>query len=584
MENNLSVKKYEDRMNKELSLENIRNENFEKILHLRKEKRRKDIIANIRDKINLMCESRNEIYINHSKMNNDEVRNFYINMHEPEKSIIKLQNLLNSSDDNEIKAGLCALWTYYKNFLVEIYKNKGEKNKEKNAINNYMNNEEIKVVRAYKNGRIISSTELFIKNDIISLLFEIINRSLNKSESKYISNIYECLYILINMSAIPPCQEDKKIEFFKLFVQGENLNVILCIFKDENIPQEILFNILILLGNITADANQIIKDLLINSSLTQILNNYLETSKKINSEVFMRIYRVLYSLYNNCFNLDLELYKSIFKIFSKPLYKFRINELIKYSLDILLMLSKIKEKEIANCFNDLNLFDALNNIIFKRGIKGNEITVTIILEIFCNIVEKGNKEFQKIIVNSGKMAIFYNNLLAKYKKEKISIDYFTEASIIITLNNLLIFNPENMVKYIMTEGKEILNYCLESAKSVFHDTRQFGINFLHNALIDNQNQINLEILYDIANIALDTLNINKFTNCYILCIQSVYLLLLKSENMNCCQELKTHFIQKGLINCLDKIETMIINDPLLEKETEENYLDRIDEIKEIINN
>ena len=34
MENNLSVKKYEDRMNKELSLENIRNENFETILHL----------------------------------------------------------------------------------------------------------------------------------------------------------------------------------------------------------------------------------------------------------------------------------------------------------------------------------------------------------------------------------------------------------------------------------------------------------------------------------------------------------------------------------------------------------------------
>ena len=126
------------------------------------------------------------------------------------------------------------------------------------------------------------------------------------------------------MTAIPPCQEDKKIEFFKLLVQGKNINMLLCIFKDENMPQEILFNILILLGNITVDADQIIKDLLINSSLTQILNNYLEANKKINSEVFMRIYRVLYfllinvliliwnhiklflkSFHNHCINIEL---------------------------------------------------------------------------------------------------------------------------------------------------------------------------------------------------------------------------------------------------------------------------------------
>ena len=230
----------------------------------------------------------------------------------------------------------------------------------------------------------------------------------------------------------------------------------------------------------------------------------------------MRIYRVLYFLYNKCFNLDLESYKIIFKIFSQPLHIFRINELIKYCLNILLMLSKIKGKEIENCFNDLNLFDALNDIIFKKDIKGNQITISIILDIFYNIIEKDNKELQKTIVNSQKMLLFYNNLLAKYKKEKITIDYFIETRLIITLNNLLVFNPEIMVKYIMTEGKEILNYFMESARSVFHNTRQFGICFLHNILIDNQNKINLEILYDIANITLDTLNINEFSNCYFL--------------------------------------------------------------------
>ena len=108
--------------------------------------------------------------------------------------------------------------------------------------------------------------------------------------------------------------------------------------------------------------------------------------------------------------------------------------------------------------------------------------------------------------------------------------------------------------------------------------------FLHNILIDNQNKINLKILYDIANITLVTLNKNEFSNCYFLCIQSLYLLKLKSEKMNCCNELKINFIQKGLINCLDKIETMILNDSLLDKEAEENYLDIIDEIKQFMNN
>ena len=43
------------------------------------------------------------------------------------------------------------------------------------------------------------------------------------------------------------------------------------------------------------------------------------------------------------------------------------------------------------------------------------------------------------------MLIFCNNLLAKYKNEKITIDYFIETSIIITLNNLLVLNLEIMV-------------------------------------------------------------------------------------------------------------------------------------------
>lgn len=587
MEIHPPIKTYEDRMNKGISLENLRNEKIEKILTLRKEKRNKDNIANIRDKINLLYEPKYKICINHLKTDNDDIRNFNINIHEPEESMDKLKYLMNSSDDNEIKFGLYALRTYYKYLIEGVYNKKGEMDKEKYTVNNIMNNKEIQTVKVDQNDPIkmkINNTELFIKNDIISLLYEIINKSLNKSENKYISNIYECLYILINMSALPPCEEDKKIEFFKLLIKEENLNKLLLIFKDANMPQEIIFNILILIGNIIVDPHQITKDLLINSSLTQTLFNYLKTNKKINSEIFMRIYRILYYLYNKCLNLNVESYKIIFKIFALPLYKFRINELIVYCLDILLMLSQIKEKEIEDCFNDLNLLGALNDIIFKRDIKGNEISINIILEIFCNIIEKDNIDLQKNIVNSGKMPIFYNNLLAKYKKEKIIIYFKSEESILIALNNLLIFNPEDMVRYMTTEGKEILNYCMESARSIYSMTRQLGISCLHNALLENQNQLSLQILYDIDNIILETLNIIEFSKCFTVCLQSLYLLKVKSEEMNFSNELKTYFINKGLSNCLDRIETMILNDSLFEKKDEENFLDIIDAIKDFINN
>ena len=587
MENHPREKKYEDRMNKGISLENIRNEKFEKILSLRKVKRSKDNIANIRDKINLLYEPKYKICINHLKTNNDDIRNFNINIHEPEKSMDKLKYLLNSSDDDELKFGLYALKVYYKYLSKEVNNKQGENNKEKNTVNNMMINEETQTFVIDKDElkkRKINDTELFIENDIINLLFEIINKSLNKNENKYISNIYECLCIIINMTAIPPCEEDKKIEFFKSLAQGGNLNTLLYMLKDPNMPQEILFNILILFGNITIDNVQIIRDLLINSSLTQILFNYLKTSKKLNSEVFLKIYRVLHFLYTNCFNLNVEAYKIIFKIFSLPLYKFRINELTQYCLEVLLMLSHIKEKEIENCFNDLNLMGVLNDIIFSKNIEGNIYNIDLILDIFTNIIEKDNIDLQKNIVNSGKMYIFYNNLLVKYKKEKIIIDYKAETNLFIALNNLLVFNYEDMVKYILTEGKEILNFFMESARSVFLETRKFGICLLHNVLISNQNQISIQILYDITNIVLDTLNINEFSKCFLLCIECIYLLILKSENMNFSNELKACFIQKGLSNCCDRIETMILNDSHIEKKDEENYLDIIDAIKNFINN
>lgn len=589
MESHSSEKKYDDRMNKDISLEYIRNENAKKILTLRKEKKNKDTILNIRNKLNLLSESKYSIQFCQLKTNNDEIRNFFININNPEESIVKLKYLLNSSDDDELKYGLYSLRKYFQIIASQVNRKEDENNGE---LCNNINRGITSIYKVSKNGqKEISETEIFISNSIIDILFEIINKNLNKNEIKNFINIYEALWILINMSGFPPFDKNRKFEFYKIFVQNEHFNIFLYLFKDKNIPQEIIYNVLILLGNIAVD-DENIKNILINSSLTNILFNYLKTNKTINSDILLKIYRVLYFLYNNCTNnnLSIEAYKIIFRIFSLPLNKFTNKDMINYCLGILSILSTIENKEIENCFNDLSLMESFNDIIFNNNIKGNEISIILILDIFYNIILKDNFELQKNIVNSGKLLIFFNNLLIKYKKEQITIDSNSEENILNSLNNLILYNHENTLKYILNEGKEILTFFMDRAKSPYSTTRKIGIKSIENILIEKSNLLNIEIIFDMVNIIFDTFKIEEFSNCYLNCIECILLIINKSKEMNFSNDLKNYYIKEGLINYLERIETNLLNKPSLyikiyQKEYDiENCHNIIDEIKYFLTN
>jgi hypothetical protein len=548
MENHSPEKTYEDRMNNNITMEEFRSQNLNKILTLRKEKHNKDTISSIRGRMNFLYEPHYSIHLNLLKTNNDDIRNFFIDLKDADNTMIKLKYLLNSKDDDEVKYGLYATRKHLQLLMRGLYHTEDNKDTfvSKDDIDKKGNNE----------------LEIFMDNNIIDLLFNIIKNNINKYEKKYFTNIYEVIWIFINMSTNPPKKEEKKIEFYKIFVKNENLNYFLTLIQDANTPKEIINNIMHFLSNISHNVPIIINKL-IQSDLTKVLLFYLKANQNINLEILDKIFRILNNLYKKNYTaLSLDAYKTLFKICSLPLYNFKKKEIIKNCLEILLMLSNLNYIEIEQCFNDLKLIGTLNNIIFNDSIEENEQIIAIILDIYFNLILKASEDFKKNIIFSGIFQSFYNNLVIKYKNEKKIMDYQTEENFLMSINNIILYNRIDVAKYILSEGKEIMNYFIECSNSVFKKTRLLGTQSLLNILLDRDQhyEININILYDIVNSIINTLNINEFSNCYYICTKIIYLIIERSESMNFYNELKQYLNNKGFINFLDKIETKSLND------------------------
>ena len=570
MENHSPERKFENRMNSEISLEDLRNQNANMKLTLRKEKRNRDIILGLKEKINSIYECHYNIRINLLKTNNDEIRNFYIDLSNPEDSMKKLKYLLSSQDDNEIKFGLLAIRKFFQEKVRELYDKKGQNTTHKLSKN------EIKKCEDF---------DIFIKNKIIDLLFEILNKNIDKDNKNSYINIYEISWIFINMTSIYPNEENKRFEFFNNLLNKNNLNILINLIKI-NIPQEIITNVLSLFSNIALEEDACI-DVLVNSSLTQVIFNYLKANKNINKEILTKIYRVLYILYSTFRKLDIQANKILFKIFSLPLYNFKNNEILNYCLEMLNLLSKNNDPQIENCFNDINIFSAFNTIIFDFNIEGNENLINSILDIFTNLIEKKNPELEKNIINSGSCLKFYNNLLNKYKKENKIIDRKAEENIIIAINNVILFDNSDNIKYIFGEGREILNFFIDSGKSIFQSMRNLGIKSFLNILMKNNIDIDINIIFDMVNIVNDTLMLEEFSNCYGECLKVSYVIMEKSRKMNFKNDLKTYLNNKGFINYIEKIETKLLNNSKsfkFDNDDVDNYLNIIDEIKYFLNN
>jgi len=602
-------RKYKDHINSFQSSLDFCEKSKNKRLTLRKQNKKIIESLSIRNKSNLMNEHKYQIHLNLLKTNNDSIRNFFIDLNRQEYTMNNLKYLLDSKNDDEVKFGLYATRIFFQNLVREIYydnpsinhnhihihKNINHNNS-KNHIqlngiqNNVFEENKIPLYKIDKNKIAKSNSnynkilELFLENDIIHLLFEIIKKCQLKNEKSDQINIFECLWILININAMPHEKEDSKLNFYSIFVQKDNLLSLISLIDSKKIPQEIIINDLSLLSNICLD-NDAIKNILINSSLTSYLFTYLTTEPNLNSDVTIKVFRLLYELYLNCEEeMDIEAYIILFKIFSISLFSFRNEEMIRYSLEILEMLSSKDVPGLIQYFNDANLLSALNDIIFSQPIEENELKINYILDIFYNLISKSNEKIQRDIMETKILTKFYNQLLIQYKNEEITMNFKVEENILLSLNNIIYFCHDSNVKYIFEEGLEILNFFIKSAESIFKKTRFLGIKSFINILIDLKIDINNETIKEIANAIIQSL-INNYDNCYYICSQCLYLLILQSTKQNYNNELRNCLLRCGTTDLVEKIKIKLLNDSKEKKLTEdeeENYYTFIEDINKFL--
>jgi len=596
--------KYVDKINSYFSIKDINISNDNKYVTLRKKKKYRESNLNGENTFNLWKEYNYQIHLHLLKTNNDNIRNFSIDLNKPEYTMNNLKCLLTSKNDDEVKYGIYATRKFFQDILKEVYKEEYELNQNKNYNNNNINhinsknglqnnhNRESKI-QFYKINRDKINTskyncnnilELFLENNIIHYLLEIIKRCQNKRDIKEQINLFECLWIFINISVICPEDGNTQAKFFSYFVQENNLSFLISLIDSSKYPLEIIFNDLVLLSNLCHNS-ELIKDYAIKSPLTSYLYNYLKTEEYLNSDVILKVLKLLYELYSDCqIKLTNEAYIILFKIFSFSLISFRNDSIINYSLEILSNLSSKDIPEVIGCFSDTTLLSSLNTIIFSRPINNNELTIKLILDIFYNIISKNDENIIKELIKTSMMITFYNNLLVKYIKEKIEFNYKIEENIVLSLNNIIYLNSDDSINYILNEENEIWNFLMTIANCIFPNSKLNGIKAIVNILNNVNFDINYEILKEIANSLIHGLIIS-FDTCYYICIQGLYLVIEKCTIQKTDNEIRNFLIIKGASALIEKVKIKMMNDArnnLLIKEDEEKFFGFLDDIEQFL--
>jgi hypothetical protein len=177
--------------------------------------------------------------------------------------------------------------------------------------------------------------------------------------------------------------------------------------------------------------------------------------------------------------------------------------------------------------------------------------------------------------------------LKKEKKENKTIGYKIEMNILYSVNNIIMLNHSDSIKYILGEGKEILNFIMESGRSIYRNTRCDAIKSFVNILSDEVNEIDINIIFDILNIIIDTLNIDNFNNCFHFCVQAIFLIINKSIKNKFENDLKIYLNKKALMNYIEKNEIQLLNYSQYTEMNDEDInkcKDLIDEIKNFLIN
>ena len=597
---------YVDKMKSFISFKNISNSNENKYLTLRKIKKNAENNLHAKITLNLLDEYHYRINLNSLSTNNDGIRNFSIDLNKPEITMNNLKALLNSKNDDEVKYGIYATRKFFQDLLRNIYKEDCGINHNQNYINyninqaNYANgfennyNKESKIplykINNNNTNRLKYNCpnilELFLTNNIFYFLFEISKRYQNKDDIRGKINLYECLWIFINLSALYSKEEENsKSKFLSCFTQENNLSFLISIIDSSKYPLEIIFNDLVLLSNI-CKISEVIKEYVIKSSLTMNLCNYLQTEKSLNSDVIIKVLKLLYELYSDdIIELTVEAYIILFNIFSFALISFDNDSIMKYCLKILNNLSKKDIPDVIRLFSDEKLLNTLIAIVFSRPIKENELIVNEILDIFYNIISKNDEIINKNIIEKPILIIFYNNLLIKFRDEKVKLNYLIEQNIITSINNIIMLNSEFNTCYILEKGKEILNFLISESQNVFSNTKLSGIQSLVIFLSKINIDVNIEILKEMANSIIQAL-VNDYVDCYYVCAQGLAVLIRKCIKQNLDNELRSFLLIKGTNELVEKIKVKIMNDKKntkLKEEDEIEYYNIIDVINQFLN-
>ena len=569
-------RRFEIKSNSFITIQDLNKAKENRYLTLRKQKRNNAIYSEMKHKLNFLHDKHYQINLIKLKTNNDAIRNFIIDLNKPQFSMNNLKYLLNSPNDDEVKFGIYAVRIFFQERLREQCMQENDKNQlEHNGINHGafpLNNFQIiqndkdqtqihKIDKSKLNNQIINSNILgmFFDNNIINLLFNIIKKSQVKNEISDQINIFECVWIFLNMCAMYIEDEALINKIYSHFLDDDNFCSLIDLIDSSKFPLEIIFNVLCFFINLIINYPET-KQFLVQTSLTSVLFKYLQTDKFLNTEITKKIFIVLHELYYDFkHNLSAEAYIILFKIFSLSLIHFKSQDMIKYCLDILEMLSNKDIPEVIEGFTDYNLLTTLNNIIFERPLLNNEIFINMIIEIFYNLILKDNDKIRKEIIDPGHLLSFYNNIIIKSKKESFKFDLKIEENLILCINNLIFFNPDKSLEYIFGEGIEIKNFLSDSSNSAEPKIKKLGIKSYINILYGNKIYFNFDFFISIVE-ALEKVYINDYQNCYDESINCLYIVILTCRNQQSnINELRNLLISKGFKEYLEKIKIHVMN-------------------------
>ena len=162
--------------------------------------------------------------------------------------------------------------------------------------------------------------------------------------------------------------------------------------------------------------------------------------------------------------------------------------------------------------------------------------------------------------------------------------YQVEENILVSLNNLIYYNHDKTIEYILGEGIEIMNFFIKSSKSMFAQTRYTGIKSFVNILYNIKIDVKFETIIEMINSIIQAL-INEFENCYYLCSQCLYLIICRSKEQNYSNDLKNFLLRSGTSDLMEKIKIKLLNDSKnkkISKEEEENFDNFIDSINNFL--